>query len=393
MSQRIVSSSPDLARLQRDGYELEVLASGHLVLGHVPYITSELQVAYGSLVSALELAGDRTARPSDHVVFFAGQTPCDARGRPLRQIINSSASQQLAPGLQVDHMFSSKPPDGYADYFDKMTTYANLLAGPAQAIDPHATARTYPVVAPSDIASVFRYLDTASARAGVVDLAERLSTERLAIVGLGGTGSYILDLVAKTPVSEIHLFDGDRFLQHNAFRAPGAASAEELAAQSNKAERLAVVYDRMRTGVAAHSYSLDDSNVDELDAMSFAFIAIDESPPKRLIIDRLHTVGIPFIDVGMGVWRSEAGLGGSLRVTTSTPEHRDAGARIATDVREAVDDYYDTNIQIADLNALNAALAVLRWKKLRGVYADLEQEHQSIYEIDGNAILNEEGTA
>jgi hypothetical protein len=36
--------------------------------------------------------------------------------------------------------------------------------------------------------------------------------------GLGGTGSYILDLVSKTPVNEILLFDSDDFLQHNAFR-------------------------------------------------------------------------------------------------------------------------------------------------------------------------------
>jgi tRNA A37 threonylcarbamoyladenosine dehydratase len=45
---------------------------------------------------------------------------------------------------------------------------------------------------------------------------------------MGGTGSYILDLVAKTAVMEIHLFDGDDFNQHNAFRAPGAASLEDL---------------------------------------------------------------------------------------------------------------------------------------------------------------------
>ena len=42
------------------------------------------------------------------------------------------------------------------------------------------------------------------------------------------------------------------------------------------------------------------------------------------------------------------------------------------------------------LNALNAALAVVRWKRLRGVYADLEREHHAIYEVDGNTLLNEE---
>jgi hypothetical protein len=389
MSQRIIAGSTDLSRLQQEGYELELLPSGHLVLGHVPYVTLQQEVTYGRLVTSLEMAGDATVRPSDHVVFFAGNTPCDGEGRPLARILHSSGRQQLAPGLEVDHTFSSKPPQGYADYFDKMTTYVNLLAGPAQAIDHDATAQTYPLVTPGDVPTVFRYLDTASGRAGVADLTERLSQPRVAIVGLGGTGAYILDLVTKTPVQEIHLFDGDSFLQHNAFRAPGAAAVEDLAARANKAQRLAESYGRMRTGIVAHPYPLDESTVAELDEMSFVFVAVDDGPPKKLIMERLEGAGIPFIDVGMGVWRAEAGLGGSLRVTTSTPQHRQAGARIAVAAAAGHDDY-DTNIQIADLNALNAALAVIRWKKLCGFYADLECEHQAVYEIDGNAILNED---
>lgn len=387
MSQHIISGSPDLRRLQQDGYDIEVLASAHLVLNHVPYVTPDREVAYGRLVSQLDLAGDVTVRPSHHVALFAGAEPCDRDGRALEKIINQRQHQRLAPGLEVDFSFSSKPPSGYADYYEKMTTYVRLLAGPAQAIDPSATAQTHPVVVPGDMPSVFNYLDTASARAGIADLSERLAEERVAIVGVGGTGSYICDLIAKTPVQEIHLFDGDTFLQHNAFRAPGAPSIEDVAAQHNKASRLAELHGRMRHGVVPHPYDLDERTVAELETMNFVFVAIDMGPPKRLIMDRLEAMGIAFIDVGMGVWRADAGLGGSLRVTTSTPEHRAAGAAIATDPI-AAEDEYDTNIQIADLNMLNAALAVIRWKKLRGFYADLEREHQAVYEIDGNSLIN-----
>ena len=63
--------------------------------------------------------------------------------------------------------------------------------------------------------SVFKYVETASDRVGIGRLTERLAEEKMAIVGLGGTGAYVLDLVAKTPVREIRLFDGDEFLQHN----------------------------------------------------------------------------------------------------------------------------------------------------------------------------------
>ena len=49
---------------------------------------------------------------------------------------------------------------------------------------------------------------------------------------------------------------------------------------------------------------------------------------------------------------------------------------------------YASNIQVADLNALNACLAVVKWKKLRGFYRDLESEHHSTYTTDGSMLLN-----
>ena len=49
----------------------------------------------------------------------------------------------------------------------------------------------------------------------------KLELGSVAIVGLGGTGSYCTgSLLAKTHVKNIHLFDGDVFEQHCAFRAP-----------------------------------------------------------------------------------------------------------------------------------------------------------------------------
>jgi len=81
---------------------------------------------------------------------------------------------------------------------------------------------------------------------------------------------------------------------------------------------------------------------------------------------------------------------GILRVTTSTRERRDhvrAGRIPFTD--GAVNNDYSRNIQIADLNALNAALAVIKWKKLFGFYLDLDREHHSTYTIDGNMLTND----
>ena len=47
-----------------------------------------------------------------------------------------------------------------------------------------------------------------------------------------------------------------------------------------------------------------------------------------------------------------------------------------------------SNIQVADLNSLNADLAVIKWKKFRGYYRDLENELHNSYTTDGNLLLN-----
>jgi tRNA A37 threonylcarbamoyladenosine dehydratase len=80
--------------------------------------------------------------------------------------------------------------------------------------------------------NVFNYPDTNSSRAGIEFLNRKFENQKIAIIGLGGTGSYILDQVAKTPVKEIHIFDADVFQLHNAFRSPGAVSSEKLEAEN-----------------------------------------------------------------------------------------------------------------------------------------------------------------
>jgi hypothetical protein len=44
---------------------------------------------------------------------------------------------------------------------------------------------------------------------------------------------------------------------------------------------------------------------------------------------------------------------------------------------DETDNEYSHNMQIADLNAPNAAVAVVRWKKVIGFYSDQEGEHFS----------------
>lgn len=392
MPDSLISHSRDLRRLRDDGYEVEIKAN-HLILENVPYVNSQRQVKRGALVSVLSLAGDQTTRPSTHIAMFTGEHPCDQNGQLIEAIRYVSGHQALGPGLNIDHQFSSKPRVGfYADYYEKMSTYADIISGPAEALEPGATARTFRVIECDDPESPFRYMDTASTRAGIGSVTQKLAVERVALVGLGGTGSYVLDLVAKTPVGKIRLYDGDIYGQHNAFRSPGAPSIDELRELPFKVDHFKGIYSRMHRGIIARPVFVDASNVEELRDMDFVFLCLDAGHEKYLIVQALEAYGVPFVDVGMGVDLVDGSLLGTLRVTTSTPAKRDHvhdGRRISFS-GDGGADLYATNIQVADLNAMNAALAVIKWKKLTGFYVDLEREHFTTFNTDGNQVLNED---
>ena len=392
MSQRPISLSPDLSRLRDEGYEIEIV-SGHLVLHSVPYVNSRKEVRRGALVSELTLAADVAQKPSTHVVMFAGEFPCDKHGRPLEKISAGTDRKKISDDLVVEHTFSSKPgPDGYPDYCQKMTTYVAILSSQAAAIDADATASTRRVIENEDLEGVFNYIDTASSRAGITAVTKKIVGQKIAIVGGGGTGSYVLDFVAKTPAAEIHVYDKDKYLQHNAFRTPGAASVADLKKIPGKAEYLHGIYSRMHRKIFPHDTFIDASNVECLRGMDFVFLCLDKGRAKQVIVEKLEEFGIPFVDVGMGVELVDDSLIGVLRVTTSTRAKRDhvrSKNRIAF-TGGGQEDLYSRNIQLVELNALNAALAVIKWKKHFGFYADLEKEHFSTYTIDGNKLINED---
>lgn len=387
MSHAPFSLSPDLKRLREDGYFVQIRGA-LLLMREIPYVDAQKRVRRGTLVSSLNMAGNVTQKPDTHQVWFDGEFPCSADGTPLKGIGNGAGDHNLGDGVTAKFHFSSKPDGGYADYYEKMVTYAGVLSGPAAVLEPGATPRVFRTPE-EERDGVFNYLDTASARVGIGALSERLANETVSIIGVGGTGSYILDLVAKTPVREIRLFDGDEFLQHNAFRAPGAPTIEELREVPPKVEYFKRIYSRMHRRIVAHKTFLRPDNLHLLDGTTFAYLSMDAGEDKRAVVGRLESLGAAFVDVGMGLELEDGSLGGILRVTASTPEKRDHvhGGRVSF-AGGGAGDVYASNIQVADLNALNAVLAVVKWKKIRGFYRDAEREHHSTYTTDGNLLIN-----
>jgi hypothetical protein len=380
---------PDLLRLRETGYNIEIRA-GYLIIRDVPYVNSASMVCRGILVSALELAGDRTGEPTDHRVMFGGEFPCHADGTPMEMLRLNSGKAILDDGLEIHHTFSRKPfQRNYKDYFEKVETYVSLIAREATLIDPSASALTFQVIEADERDYPFNYFDTASARAEINVIAMKLAEERIGIIGVGGTGSYVLDLVAKTPVREIHIFDGDKFSTHNAFRAPGAPSVEQLREQPLKTRYFEAQYSKMKRRVIAHDAYIDSSNVGLLEGMTFVFLCMDRGPDKKVVVEQLEGWGKAFIDVGMGLYRHADSLGGKVRVTTSLPDRRD-NAKNGIPFGNVEADEYDKDIQIADLNALNACLAVIRWKRLRGFYLDFAEERLTTYTIALNLLASDD---
>lgn len=396
MSTIQINLSADISRLVAAGYELEIVSgtTAHLLVKNVPYLNSSKEVKFGTLECPLEVdGGGRTINPTgNHQMWFIGEIPFHADGTSMEELMVSE-NRRIDRGDEIvaDMAFSRKRTGGapYVDYFEKVNAYVRLLWNEARAIDLECTPYTgvRPLIV--NLSEVFHYADMATTRSGTGAAAGRLALEKIAIIGLGGTGSYILDLVSKTHVKEIHLFDGDRFESHNAFRAPGAAKASELGV--DKVEYFSRVYSSMRKGITPINSYITSESAHLLDGINFAFVSVDAPEARHAIFTALLERNIPFIDVGMGVTALDDGrIRGSLRVTMATPE-KSGHLKDRVSFSSGPDNnVYTSDIQVADLNSLNAALAVIRWKKLCGYYQDGWHEHHSTYVIGTNVLSRDE---
>jgi hypothetical protein len=389
MSLKLTGPDSGLQRLCDEGFELDIQQQ-HLLVHSVPYVAPDRTVKRGTMVSLFIESGGSILPPCQngdtHQVWWTGEYPCFADGRPIEEIRNEDSCQELLKGCTVKHRFSNKPAgwDNFPDHYTKMVHYVTLLESQARVIDSSADARTGRTIKTEEVQSVFQYADTASARAEITTTSARLALRRVAIIGIGGTGSYVLDQIAKTPVGEIHLFDGDTFLQHNAFRSPGAATLEDIEERLPKTDYFQRKYSAMHRGIVSHPHHLDESNVGNLTGFDFAFICVDRGTARALLANYLVTNEIPFIDVGMNLHMAkESGkLMGTSRYTLATPEQSDHLAQYLPMEDEEEDLLYRQNIQVADMNAMNAQLAVMKWKQYLGFYQDDFSSHNGTFSVN-----------
>ena len=358
-----------LKDLEDTGYLVDFVG-GYLVIFGLPYLDKDGHLLHGDWASPLDLIGPVIDQPKNHQAWWRGSRPCDQQGRELR-LGGGPHKVTIKPDLTTDYSFSFKLQDDhgllrpYRSFEEKVRTYLDTITTPAMSAFPNATSLAGIRTKAAAQGSPLQFPDTMSARYHLNDLSDRLRGKKVAIVGLGGTGSYILDFIARTHLEQISLFDDDKVHVHTIFRLPGFIPK---AIGKLKVEALAQQYGQWHAGIEAVAARVTAENVACLKNFDFVFISVDEGPARHLIVDWLSTNSIAFVDCGMGLNRSAVGLGGIIRTTgIDRTAYDDNVGSVRLPVENAKEDEYRTRPQITELNAFNAAMAVIRFKQHFGL--------------------------
>lgn len=382
MSRQLASHNDDIRRLIEKGFAVSE-DSNYLVVRDIPYLDENLKLAAGAFVAKLVAVDEHKVQQDNHQVWFAGGVPHGLDGRPIPNLGDSPCTLHLSSACSdviVQRQFSNKPvaTERFADFFAKIESYTNIIAGPAmERFD--ASPYTFRVATEDAVDPVFKFRDTLTSRGEITDLAACFRDEIIAVIGLGGTGSYVLEFILKTPVAEVRAFDADRFHVHNAFRSPGRVDPSEF--DKTKAEVYHARYENFRHRLVAKATYIDETSDDELSGVTFAFVCVDKGAARTEIFQALMERKIPFIDVGMGLKRKDHGLGGMVRVTYFPADHgKEVMNKAHAPLRDDPEDLYRAKVQIGELNALNAALAVTRYKQFRGFYKDVSDWENLLFD-------------
>lgn len=390
MFQRLVNHNDDIRRLVERGYAV-AFDNKCMIIRDIPYVDAGRSLQLGAIVTKLEFINEAQVTQQNHQVYFAGGSPHDISGKPIPNLGDHPASLALGNtcgDVVVQRIFSNKPKkaEKFTDFYEKIESYVSLISGPA--IELHgATPYTFNAVKEVvEYNTIFKIHDTLSSLAEINDLSNKLKDEVIALIGLGGTGAYLLDFFVKTPVREIRSFDSDSFHVHNVFRSPGRMNPDELG--KKKATIYQSRYGSMRNGLIFMSKQIDETCKADLEGVTFAFVCVDKGSSRREIFNLLISLGIPFIDVGMGLNRKLGPIGGQLRTTYYSREYGEhLVQKNLAPLSDGPDNIYKTNIQISELNALNACLAMIKYKQLRGYYLQDAACYHALFEISDMKII------
>ena len=122
MSQELICRNPILQQLLSDGFDIEV-RDGLLIVHHIPYLNSKVEMLSGTLIMPLVTAGDIVREPDSHTAYWAGQQPCNCDGTIIPSLVNSSQRNNYGKGGVSDYFLSCCPDitNKYKDYYEKVS--------------------------------------------------------------------------------------------------------------------------------------------------------------------------------------------------------------------------------------------------------------------------------
>ena len=303
----------------------------------------------------------------------------NADGSPIGNLVGGDGETWSNISIKRGAQGSPEPDETAHDLLHR---YAKQIVGAVSAAgysEPAALAMPDP----------FHIPNTFEARAAIAPVQDRIRGQRIAIIGLGGTGAYLLDLIAKTPLSEIHLLDSDCVDWHTFKRAPGSPTAEEieqvLSGSLLKVDYYCSKYAAFRDGLYAHAIRVDSSSMfaefvsDH--SIDFVFVCIDQltegdSSRQDDVYRAVSEAGVPFIDSGVSITLEDCAVRGAV-TTSSYDAGSDAWKDAIPNARLEGGAPGYRNVQLPEVNAAAATFAVMEWRRRTGQYVS---ESPSFYQ-------------
>ena len=218
-----------------------------------------------------------------------------------------------------------------------------------------------------------------------VDWRGLVAQEGVTIVGLGGVGAWIADLVLKADPREVHGWDYDCIEPKNILRMPGGLDPSAWIGRP-KADWFQETYSLIHTNVHGHNVKVLPGNVQEVIAgTTFAFVAVDDAHDRMMVCDALASAGVPFVVVGLSPVRKDKRVRVSMRTVTAhvgTSSWRNAIPQVG---QAGQDDY--GSLDLPDVYAMAAGWAIQSWRKMRGQFWQEQREECLDYSASDQSLI------
>ena len=289
--------------------------------------------------------------------------------------LGSEIGNVVRQGTEDSCTISIKRDEGeYQDAWEALKTYIQQIYGGFRASDNSGT---------HEVERPYTFPISGEKSRDEVQWLDLVRGEKVAIVGLGGVGAWIADLLTKADVAEVHGWDADSIEDKNIIRMPGAVCPDWIG--KPKAEWLEQTYRQVHRRVFGHSEYVTENNTDELCSnITFGFVTVDNDKSRETVCAAFSESGIPFIDVGISLGRCAGQVSASIRVTTAWP-HDDAWRKAIPKVDDAGQETYG-KLELPDVASVAAGLAVQSWRKVRGQLAQRQASECMVYRAETDTI-------